>query len=235
MTLEAVITAANEPEWAKKLNFGSGIEHKVENLTVGDCWLICDNGVTIVVERSTLSDLVGKIPDGGLFRQAAAIRGVTEWGYFIWTGMPRMKNGNLILGGKETKWRWDSMQGALLTVVDLGVSTLWVPSNTPEEYRQALLRLANRDRGDVRLKAKRGATMRSPGEAVLCSFAGISDKLAQQLLAHCGTAAYVMAAISQGDKLPNVGPTRCRNVRYALGLADDMQIDITIKQEEQSE
>lgn len=223
MTLTAVILDSREPPWVQALTFGD-VPVTVDALTAGDAWLLVEDAV-IVAERKTFSDLLGSIQDGSLFDQAARIVKLSPWCYLV-VQAPR---GKMVL---DKSWSVHRIQGALATIQQMGVVVVRIGS-LRTDYRDALIWLAKRKRGDVKITVKRKAVMQSPGERILCSLTKlIGEVKAQALLDHCGTAAWALVYLAGegGGKVHGIGPVTKEEARQALGLADDQIFSINIKE-----
>ena len=227
MTLKAVILASTEPASIKALDYG--VPTLVQALPCADAWLATDS-TTLVVERKTLSDLLASIRDGRLFDQAARLVAQSKWCYEVVTELPVVRSGCVFLNGKMSEWKWASVQGALLTIQEMGVEVVWWEAS----YPKCLEWLANRDRDTVHVKPqKRDAVMQSPAETILCALPGIGDGRAGALLEHCGTAAYALQFLTGngGGSVPGIGPGTKTAVRSALGLTDDLVLTVVGKGE----
>jgi len=225
--LKAVILDSKEPASIKALDFG--VPTLVQPLKCGDCWLATDS-TTLVVERKTLSDLLASIRDGRLFDQAARLVAQSKWCYEVITELPVVRSGCVFLNGKMSEWKWASVQGALLTLQEMGVEVVWWEGG----YVQCLQWLADRSRDTVHVKPqRRDIVMESPAETVLCSLPGISDGRAGALLEHCGTAAFALQFLTGngGGSIPGIGPGTKTAVRSALGLTDDLVLTVVGKEE----
>lgn len=215
--LKAVVIDSREPSWVKDLTFDK-IPLTVASLPSGDAWLATGNA-TLIVERKTFSDLLGSIADGRLFTQVAEMTTASPWSYLVITGHPVLKLGQIVLAGRVTEWRWNSIQGALLTVQEMGVKVIWRENDS--DYAPALTWLAERDRGEIKVKTqKRNVVLQSPAETLLCTLPGISDNRAKTLLEKSGTAAWALTFLSDGTaaQLPGIGRGVCQSARIALGL-----------------
>jgi len=234
MTLKTVVHDSREPDWCKAMSFGPDVPVVVQELPCADCWLATDDATIAVERKGSLSDLVASIADDRLFGQVAAMVAATQWSYVVITELPKLTDsGQLIIGGKFTKWTWASVQGALLTVQELGAGVRWAMDD--KEYRKVLLQLANRKRGDVRIKRKREAILRSPGEEVLCSLPQISDGRAQALLKHCGNAAAALMYLTGtgGGEVRGIGQSIKDSAKFALGLPEWAELTIVSKEEQE--
>jgi len=227
MTLKAVILASTEPASIKALDYGAPT--LVQSLPCGDCWIATED-TTLVVERKTLADLLASIRDGRLFDQAARLVSQSKWCYEVITELPVVRSGYIFLNGKMTEWKWSSVQGALLTIEEMGIDVIW----WPDGYPQCLEWLANRSRDTVHVKPqKRDTTMQSQAETILCALPGIGDGRADALLAHCGTAAFALQFLTGdgGGSVPDVGPGTKTAARAALGLDDNSMLAVISKGE----
>ena len=231
MTLKAVVLDSREPTWVQELNFG--VPKSITALPIGDAWLATED-TTLVVERKTLADLLASIRDGRLFTQAAAMVAQSAWSYEAVTELPVVRSGCVWVDGKLTNWKWSSVQGALLTVQDIGVQVVFWPESR-QGYADALKFLADRDRGPVKIRPqKRDIIMQSVGESILCSLPGISDGRAGALLEHCATTAWALDFLTGngGGSVPGVGPGTKQAVRQALGLPSDLRLAVINKEAE---
>lgn len=223
MTLAAVILDSREPTWVQELTFGDA-PVSVAPLTAGDAWLAVEDAA-IIVERKTFGDLLGSIQDGRLFDQAARMVRLSPWCYLVVHGE---------LGdarGYKNEWGKHRVEGALATVQQMGVVVVRVGSLCLD-YHDALLWLAGRKRGEVRITPRREAVMQSPGERVLCALPGISEIRAQALLDHCGTAVWALTYLTDegGGKVRGIGPATKEAARQALGLEDNQILAVNIKE-----
>ena len=177
-----------------------------------------------------MSDLLGSISDGRLFDQASRMAKASPWSYVVVTEIPIVRSGFVWTSGRITKWRWASVMGALLTVQEMGIGVMFL--YTPERYKAALIRLAQRSRGDVRPQHKREGVLATAGEAILSSLPGISEVRAQALLDHCGSAAWALAYLAGdgGGEVPGVGPATRDSARKALGLDDELILTVISKE-----
>lgn len=224
--ITAIVIDSREPDDVRGLRFGQA-PTTVQALPCGDAMIATENAM-LLVERKTLSDLLGSIADGRLLTQAAEMGKASQWCYLVVVGMPQVIGGKMVMAGHMTEWQWQSVQGALLTVQELGVEVVWC-----ENYHDTLEWLAGRNRGPVRTERKRDAIMASPGELVLMALPGVSEVRAAALMQHCGNAATALAYLTQDSdhKVPGVGPATMQAARAALGIPDGMQLELFVKEE----
>ena len=232
MTLSSVIIDSREPGWVQSLTFG-GVPTATVALDAGDVWAATDDAATLVIERKTPQDLLASIADGRLLTQAAAMREHSTWCYLAITGLfyPG-PNGKITLGGQETGWGWAAVQGALLTVQELGVMVVYCSSDL--EFEATVMLLANRNRGVVRLEPPRIAHLVGHGEAALAALPGVGPERIKALLEYCGTPAWALSYLTDPDtgngKVPGVGPAVKANVRRALGVPEGAELCLVYRE-----
>jgi ERCC4-type nuclease len=211
------------------LKFG-GVPSVVTTLEFGDLWGTCDDGELLCIERKTPTDLLGSIKDGRVFQQCAGIRRQTPWAYVVITGaLAYDHSGKVIADDRQTGWAWDSVQGALLSIQELGVSVVTCAGDSA--YEETVLRLARREHARERvLEPVAHPRIMSPAEVMLTSLPGIGFERAQLLLKEFdnrpalalswltwhGTV-FQVAGIGEGVK---------QSVRKALKLADDEELSV---------
>ena len=222
MSIASCVIDSREPTYIQSLTFG-GVPTAVTALDAGDLLLACDDGALIAVERKTVEDLLGTMREDRLMPQMQRLRQESEWVYLVICGSLSGGNaGRTYANGKETGWSWWSIQGALLTVQELGISIVYVPSEI--EYEQAIIRLGNRERGPVRVRPPREAVLVSEGETILASLPGVGPERAKALLDYCGSPAWALAYLTDdgwvGPNAAGIGSGIRTKVRLALGLED---------------
>jgi len=232
MAAASIMIDQREPEWVRKLTFGEDIAVAVTLLDVGDVLVATDSGDLLAVERKTASDFLNTLRDERLFPQLARMRELTPWCYLALCGtLHPAVGGKCFCNGVETGWNWSSVAGALLTVQEIGVHILHVPSDA--EFEAAIVRLANRDRGALRVQPPRGAAMVSDAEAILTALPGIGPEKAQSLLAYCGSPAWALTYLAndswQGPTAPGLGEGTRRRIRKALELPEWAALSVVVK------
>lgn len=227
MALKAVLLDSREPDWVHALDFG-GVPVSVVVLSAGDAWLAVEDA-TIVVERKTFSDLLGSIQDERLFDQAARMVKLSSWRYLVVQGQGHLSQDgkHVTHAGLPNPWLVHRVEGALATIQQMGVTVVRIGAQ-PHNYHAALLWIAGRKRGEVKVAPRREAVMQSPGERVLCALPGISEVKAQALLAHCATAAWAFVYLTGegGGKVLGIGPATKEAARQALGLECDQSLEV---------
>lgn len=218
--LTGVMVDAREPPYIQALNFG-GVPKTCLQLDTGDLWAATDDGQMLIVERKTPSDLLSSIKDGRLFQQIAAMRNHSKWLYLMITGaLTHTLDGHVITDNRTTLWRWDDVQGALLTVQEMGMSLITCQSD--QHYEEAILRLTRRDRSPEKaIQPRQQARVLSQQEIILTSLPGIGLERAGLLLGRFGDASHALAWLTwlgSIEEVAGIGDGTKHNVRAALGL-----------------
>lgn len=222
--LTAAMIDSREPQHIQALQFGN-VPVAVNLLDCGDLWASCEDGTLLVIERKTPDDLLASIKDGRLFQQCAAMRKQSEWAYLVITGaLGYSKDGFVMTAHRATGWRWNDVQGALLSVQDLGVSLITCLGD--EQYEDTVLRLAGRKREPEKVLAPRTqGRVLSAAEQILTSLPGIGLERAQLVLdEYQGHAAHGIAWLTWTgtvSEIAGIGDGIKHQVRRALGLDAD--------------
>lgn len=231
MTITMIMVDSREPSWVHDLKFGGAMK-MVTALDYGDAWATANNGDMICIERKAPNDLLGSIKDNRLFNQIAGIRAKTPWAYLVVTGvLTATVQGKVIADERVSGWDWNSVQGALVTVQEMGVRVVYCQSDN--DYEATICRLCSRDRKpEFIIEPLAQPKFMSPGEIMLTALPGIGLERAQTLLREfdnrpCDALAWLtwhrwhedhpIAGIGQGIK---------RGVRAALGLSEELVIDL---------
>lgn len=222
----SVVVDKREPAWVRNLQFDAPIANDVI-LDAGDLWVATSDNAILIIERKTVSDLLGSISDGRLFNQVARMRELSPWCYVIVTGalIWEQTTGKIIIDYKTTGWDMSAVQGALLTVQELGVGVIFCAND--DDFAPCVKRLAKRERGEVHIKPVRPSRILSAGETLLASLPGIGIENASKLLKHCGTPAWTLTyltTIEDGDNVIRGETGIKRSVRKALGIKDGMEL-----------
>ncbi len=228
MALTAVIIDQREPEWVKQLKFnGAMVSHSV--LDAGDFWVLTDDNRMLAIERKTPTDLLGSLKDERLFVQMAGLQGLRKegyWPYLMISGdLQRGANGHVVTD-RETGWSWNAVQGALLSIQEMGIFVTYCASDT--DLESAVIRLGERSRDEKMIipPARIGKVLGLQA-GFLCGLPGIGPEKVGELLTYCGTPAWALVALTDADsQIPGIGQGIRNNVRYTLGLNDKEQMGI---------
>jgi ERCC4-type nuclease len=221
--IKALMIDDREPQHIQDLKF-KGASKFVTRLDYGDVWATCGDGAMLCIERKAPNDFLGSLKDGRVFVQCNGIRSKTPWAYLVISGLltPDVM-GKTIADGRSTGWDWASVQGALLSIQELGCGV--VHTNADADFEQTVLRLASRDRGEQVLAPKVDARMMTPGEQILTALPGIGWERARQILTyfegHTAEALAWLTWTGNIGEIHGIGPATKRSIRKALSLRDD--------------
>lgn len=219
------LIAFNEPPEFHSIEFDNA-PTLVVPLNAGDAILTCSDGNTLVVERKTPSDFLNTLGNkkmqDRLFWQLSKCLKISRFCYLVIEGEFERSHNNKVKvsrSGKwiETGWNWDSLQGALLTVQEMGIGIVFT-----DNYKDALARLSKRNRSAVRVNPLRNTVDLGPGVAFLTSLPGIGIDRAMSLLQHYSTPALALVALTDmsDSSLPGVKRGIRDNIRGMLQLSD---------------
>ncbi len=225
MSITALMIDTNDlatAPWLKSLSFG-GVPKVPTNLTWGDLLATTDNGDMVIIERKTPSDLLNSIKDNHIFAQAAGMRQTSPWSYIIVTGyLTATSSGYVIANERITGWQWDSVQGALISLQEMGVRVTYCLSD--KDYESTVIRLCNRERSKERIIEPTALPrVLTPGEVLLTSLPGIGLERAQRLLREFDNnpaKALVWLTRKKAKPLAGIGEGIKRAVKSALGLGE---------------
>ena len=222
-TITAAMIDSREPEWVQRLPFG-GAMTTVTALDYGDFWATTADGSLVCVERKTPTDFLGSLKDNRVMLQVAGMKRLTPWAYLVITGaLTSSANGSVIADGRVTGWKWESVQGGLLSIQEMGVNVIYCTND--HDYEAAVLRLCNRERCKEKILEPHVMPREmSPAEIMLTSLPGIGIDRAQLLLREFdNNAAWALAWLTQMntvDPVAGIGNGIKKSVRLALNLTD---------------
>lgn len=218
---------SREPPWCQQLKFG-GLPTVVTMLEQGDIMAATDTGEMILIERKTVSDLLGSVRDGRLFEQVSRMVDQTRWTYLVVTEpIVSNSNGQVVATGRgETGWSYAAIQGALLTAQELGAFVYFCKDGS--EYEETVLKIGNRDRkNQFVLMPVKEPRLLSAGEQILASLPGIGIERIDILLKECSTPAWALSFLTDDiSKIKGIPANVKTKVRAALKLKDDEQLAV---------
>jgi DNA excision repair protein ERCC-4 len=175
----------------------------VEPLTAGDYRV----GGGVLIERKTIADLHGSLGRGRLWEQVGKIRDEAVSPFLLIEGE------QLDAGPRHP----NAIRGALLAIVELGVTILW--SRDPADSALWLHRLAVRHarKTSARARPRRVAELPESGVEVLAAVPGISTQTARALLARFGSiGGLISAGPERWADVEGVGAVRAHALATAL-------------------
>jgi hypothetical protein len=236
--ITAVMIDSREPQWVQNLKFG-GIPTMVTMLNAGDVWAVCDDGSTILVERKTPDDFLNSLKDDRIFPQLTRLaqyrtdeqiggRPVTQWPYLVITD-GFLRNGGHVTTNRDTGWAWSSVQGAILTIQEMGVMV--VTCGGDADFEDCVIRLGNRDRSQIKnILPPRIPELLGPREAFIASLPGIGIDKTLKILEWSGGnvfhALMGLTDLSVKCTIPGIGDITRKKIRAFLGLNDGKNIEV---------
>lgn len=237
--IQSVMIDQREPEHVKNIRFG-GVPVAVTMLPAGDIWVATDDARMLCVERKTPDDFLNSLRGDRIFGQCAALREHTPWAYLIITGLFLRSADNHVVTGRVTGWDYNAVQGALLTIQELGVGVIHITSE--HDLEGAILRLANRKRDVVRVPPARHAHVLSDAEAVIAALPGIGPERLDEInrIWPLNEMAYMaLLALTDPDPaawdIPGIGAGISRRIRRVLGLPDGVYLTTNSKENKNNE
>lgn len=238
MSIEAVMIDSREPDWVQKLTFG-GVPTAVTMLEHGDLQVACSDGATVLIERKTPTDLLNTLKDDRLFPQLAGLANCkigeqvgangnhNTWTYLMVTGeLQRSQAGHVITAHGETGWNWDAVQGALLSVQEMGVSVIYCASDT--EYQNAVIRLCARSHDPaMQVFPPRAPQILGQSAVFLAGLPGIGPERVMSILRSASTPAWALVALTDEETVfPGIAEGTKNRIRKFLGLKNNEQITV---------
>ena len=217
--IQTVLIDQKQPAILDHLDYAGAIVTRAP-LAAGSLNLIAHDGTLLAIERLPVESLFMAIQRGTLIDRAAALKALTPWAYLVIVGtMASDKHGKAIIAGQPTGWSWQSIQGGLITVQELGVIVVSCASDN--QLGELLRMLAQHNRGPAKVAPLREALFLTPAEQILLAIPGIGETKAESLLTTCETAARALVALTNPTYAPpGVGPKTIAAARQALGLLD---------------
>lgn len=231
MSISAIIIDSREPDWVKQLNFGD-IPTSVQLLEQGDMMAASNDGELILIERKTPDDFLNSLKSDRLMLQLANMLTVTRWAYLMITGEFKLGVNGEVVTSRVTGWNWDAVQGAILSIQEMGVYVVHCQGD--EDYEAAIIRLGNRDRSKVApVPPAKQPHVYTQAEAVLAALPGIGFKRLKPVLdAGGGSPAWAIALLTNLDeveKFPGVPYGDRQRIRNVLGLKTNEMLAINVR------
>ena len=224
--ITGIFVDTREPDWVQHLTFG-GLPTMATYLEHGDVMAATDDNQVILVERKTPNDFLSSLRDGRLLPQLAEMLDQTRWSYLVITGeFLRGSEGKTIADGRDTGWSWTAVQGALLTIQEMGIFITYAAGDN--DFEACVIRLGARDRKEeLLLEPPKLPRVMSAAEAIVASLPGIGTDRLKIVLEYCSTPAWALVALTDLDtEIPGIPRNVKIKVREALKLESNKQIAI---------
>lgn len=230
--MTAIMIDQREPDHIK----AQFTDAAVTLLETGDAWAACDDGSILMIERKTSDDLLNSMRDGRLLEQISRLvdprhtqylRGErqTYWPYLVITGELRPNHDGKAWTGRETGWGWNAVQGALLTIQEMGCYLVQCSSDA--EYFRTVLMLINRVRKEtVDIAPQRIPVPIGTKEAFLCGLPDIGLERARAILEWSGgVLGHALAGLTDMRIAAPVGKAVRAKIRGFFGLAEQQTLE----------
>lgn len=198
-------------------------------LPAGNCMLLCADPapvgiVTLLAWWLPVTQFLHELRNQALISNAALLQHTSTWAYMLVSGdlRPAADGTKTEVNGKVNSFEWRAIQGALLTIAEIGVQIIWMRDDT--QLGPTLLWLAERDRGIKKIAPVREALFSSPAENVLTALPGIGPERAVKLLDMSGgNLSLALNLLTDPDQpLPAGVPASARDeARKVFNLAAD--------------
>lgn len=238
MAISAIMIDQREPDYIK----AQFPDAAVTLLETGDAWVACNDGHILLIERKTSDDLLSSLKDGRLLEQISRLvndrinqqlqgKSQTYWPYLIITGTLSPDRNGKAYTGRETGWAWNAVQGALLTVQELGCYVVHCPSDT--EYANTIRMLGNRDREEViDILPQKEALPVDAKSVFLMGLPGIGLERARQILEWSnGILAHALIGLTDTRIKSPVGEVTRQKIRAFLGLQNNQTLELDLDHE----
>lgn len=241
MSISAIMIDSREPTWIKELSFG-GIPTAVEFLETGDLWAVTDDGYTIMVERKTPDDFLNSLKDDRLLPQLTKLserrhiqqesgQALTFFPYLVITDMfYRSSNGHVNTQERgDTNWNWNSVQGILLSIQEMGVFVVFCTGSS--DYESCIRRLGERDRKTVmNILPSRQPLQIGQQANFIMGLPGIGAERIVPIMEWCNyrplDALMGLSDLRLPCPIPGIGEKTRKNIRSFLNLADGLNIEV---------
>lgn len=237
--ITAIIIANTEPEWVKNSSFG-GVPKMIDHDPKAvDAKAITDDGCTLAFERKTPGDFLNSLKEDRLFPQLTRLaemriaqqradEPLTYFPYLIITGqfLPG-PDGNITADGRATGWSFAKIQGALLSIQEMGIFVVF--ANGDMDYENCILRIGKRNRYlELRILAPRPAKMLGPKFDFLTGIPDVGVETTQKLLDWSGdNVAQALAGITDMEIKAPVPVNVRKRFRNLLGLCEGENLEVT--------
>lgn len=239
MTITAMMIDQREPDYIQN-QFPEAV---VTLLETGDAWAACEDGHILQIERKTSDDLLNSLKDGRLLEQISRLvrerieqqlRGEnqTYWPYLVITGTLSPDHNGNVYTGRQTGWNWNAVQGALLTVQEMGCYIVFCAADT--EYSRVIKLLANRDhKVEVDILPQRQPMLVDAKSVFLMGLPGIGLERAREILGWSGgVLAHALAGLTDLSIKSPVGEITRKKIRGFLGLRDKQTVEFVLDEED---
>lgn len=211
---------SREPQWvASQLKSHPLIKGEIE-ITALPCGDIQIDD--IIIERKEPNDLLASIADNRLFNQCCEMRQDFEWCYVVITGQLLTGYDGKIIG---TNWNFRSVQGALLSVQELGIGVCYAQNDTDLAHTVAWL--INRPRTQhITIPPRKFGLPMMDDQKILSSLPGIGSDRALELLREHNLRDALLCLLDPNCEVKGIGPKTKNNLRQLFNLIEGQTLEL---------
>lgn len=194
-------------------------------LTAGNVMLLVADQppITIVGWSITALQFTRELKNGTLLANCANLHKTSSWSYLLISGtiVPSPDAIKCEVNGQSSNLEWRAVQGALLTIAEIGVQVVWI--GLDKRLGETLLWIADRDRSTKKLQPARETLFATPAEQILTALPGIGPERADALLRSVGgDLTLALNALTDPDReAPGIPKSVREDARKVFGLPDD--------------
>jgi hypothetical protein len=148
------------------------------------------------------------------------------WPYLVITGnLTATANGAVATEHRESAWSFASIQGALLSIQEMGVFIAQCTGDS--DYEACILRLGNRERKSVQyILPPRPPHQLGPGVGIIASLPGVGVDRALDILRWAGNSpAVALSGLTDLAIQAPIGNAYRKKIRQVLGLKENQQLE----------
>jgi hypothetical protein len=181
--------------------------------------VMCSDNAILAVRYATTTDFLDLLRTQRLMPVVMQLREQSDWSYLLLDGQLTWNNsGKAVNNGNATGFDWTAIQGALLSIQELGVQVVTIQGS--RYLQDAIFNLAKRDRAPKGIRPVRDAFWYSAAENILLALSGIGEERCAALLKMYGSAAWALDQLCDPEtKVDGIGETTKAKIRHELGVS----------------
>jgi ERCC4-type nuclease len=201
----------------------------VEYLEQGDLMAATESGELLLVERKTPDDFLNSLRQDRVMLQLANMLEVTRWSYLMITGEFKLGVNGQVVTQRVTGWNWDAVQGAILSIQEMGIYVIHCQGD--DDYEAGIIRLGNRDRSSVvHVPPPKQPHILNQAEAVMAALPGIGFKRLKTVMDYAGgSVAWALVGLTDLEEMknyPGVPYGDRQRIRNVFGLKPNEKLAV---------
>ena len=202
-------------------------------LTAGNVMMLCVDPhplgvITLLGWVVTAHQMLHELKHGTLLINCAQVQKASPWSYLLISGsiQPAPDGKKIELNGRSSSFEWRAIQGALLTIAEMGVQVVWIGED--KRLGDTLVWLAERDRSPKKVQPARETLFATPAEQILTALPGIGPERADQLLRNTGgNVILALNALTDPENdMPGIPQKVREDARKIFALPDDCAVGV---------